>query len=381
MKKQKSTTQRRAGSSEEPSVNENYESIKLGIDWHASELWVVRIVDGAGPEPAQRFTQKGFLKWALKQLGKAKRVYSCYEAGPGGYVLHRELEKMGITNYVVTPRDLDADRKRVRNDKREARELAQNLDRYVRGNDKAMRVVQVPTPEQEQRRQELRQRDQLSGHLHSLASQGRSLLLTQGWRRGNSWWKQAHWEVLCNQLPDWLRQQLEVYRELILAVEAQLAQLSQKIRKAGRSKPRPVGLGELTLEKLNREIGDWNRFSNRKQVASYAGLVGGVDQSGDAGRDLSINKAGNPRLRTALVEAAWRMVRYQPHTPLIQKWKRVLLNPKAHKRARKKAIVAVARQLMVDLWRWSTGRVSSQQLGWVMVHEMGYLSDPCVVSE
>ena len=83
--------------------------------------------------------------------------------------------------------------------------------------------------------------------------------------------------------------------------------------------------------------------------------------------DLSITKAGNRRLRTMLVEAAWRWVFHQPQSRTVQRWSGVLLQRDAHVRGRKRAIVAVARQLFVDLWRWQTGRATPEQLGWIMM--------------
>jgi transposase len=198
-----------------------------------------------------------------------------------------------------------------------------------------------------------------------LAAQGRSLLLTQGWRESNHWWKPTYWPKLAGRLPQWLVSALEAYRRPLLAVQAELQSLSRQIRAAA-STERPRGMGALTLEQINREVCDWKRFKNRKQPGSYAGLCGGLAATGDSSIDLPITKAGNVRLRVLLVELAWRMVFYQPQSHLIQRWKEVLLNPKAHRRARKRAIVAVARQLLVQLWRWQTGQVTPQQLGWQM---------------
>jgi transposase len=102
-------------------------------------------------------------------------------------------------------------------------------------------------------------------------------------------------------------------------------------------------------------------------VGSYSGLTGGVSGSGEASADLSITKAGNRRLSTCLIECAWRLVLSQPGYWLVQKWKGVLLNSKVAKRRRKQVIVAFARQLLVDLWKWKTGQVTPERLGWVMV--------------
>ena len=361
----KTLDRKKSAESQELSLAKKYDTIKLGIDWHAAYYKVVRIIDEGGPEPAQRFTPEQFLHWAEKQLTLATRVYSCYEAGPGGYVLHRALVSRGLTNFVVVPRNLDTEHKRVRNDARESRELAQNLDRYLRGNDKAMRVVRVPTREQEQKRQQSRQRQQMQKHRLALAAQGRSLLLTQGWRVSNNWWGPRRWPSLRAQLPEWIAQALDRYQRLIVQVDKELKALTSLVAKAA-SPQRPRGMGALTLEQIDREVVDWNRFTNRKSAGAYPGLAGGVEQSGAYKRDLPITKAGHIPLRRLLIELAWRMVFYQSQSRLIQKWKGVLSNPKAHSRARKKAIVAVARQLMVDLWRWRTGRVRPEELGWIM---------------
>ena len=115
---------------------------------------------------------------------------------------------------------------------------------------------------------------------------------------------------------------------------------------------------------IDREIGDWIRFSNRRQVASYTGLCPGEYSSGNTRLQSCVTKHGNPRLRAALVELAWRLVRFQPNYQPILKWEKVLRRGAlATGAARKKAIVAVARQLAVDLWRIRTGRVSAETLG------------------
>src|SRR5438034_5419250 len=100
-----------------------YQVIKLGVDWHAEHYRVVRMIDGAGPEPAQRFSPEDFLAWAQQQTVLAERVFSCYEAGAGGFVLHRQLSELGVTNYVIAPTKLDPAFKGVCTDNTDAREL------------------------------------------------------------------------------------------------------------------------------------------------------------------------------------------------------------------------------------------------------------------
>ena len=238
--------------------------------------------------------------------------------------------------------------------------------RFVRGNPKALRLVYVPTPQEEARRCESRFRQSLRQDRLALATRGRMLLLSQGYRESNGWWKERRWHVLASRLPAWLKELLEVQQRLLLSIEKELAPLTKKVEQAAPAQ-RPLGMGRLTLEEINREICSYQRFKNRKAPGSYAGLVGGVSASGTYHCDLSITKAGNLRLRTLVIELAWRMVKYQAQCPLIQRWKHILLNPRAHKRARKRAIVAVARQLLADLWRWQTGRITPAQLGWLMV--------------
>ena len=129
-----------------------------------------------------------------------------------------------------------------------------------------------------------------------------------------------------------------------------------------RESARIKGIGHLSYELLDREIVDWNRFQNRRQIASYTGLCPGESSSGQSRMNLSIDKHGNRRLRTVLVELAWLLPKFQPEYFRLKRWKQVFENPGA-RAMRKKAAVALARQLAVDLWRIKTGRVKAQDLG------------------
>jgi len=342
-----------------------YDEIKLGLDWHADHYRVSRMIDGTPPQPAQRFHPKDFLKFAQEQLTLAKKVYSCYEAGAGGYVLHRQLTALGITNYVAHPVKLDTRNRGVATDKTDSHQLALNLDRFLHGNDKALCSVYVPTPEQEQRRAVARQREQLRKQRHRMASMGRSLLLTQGWRESNGWWKPRYWEHLEPQLPGWLREPLEVWRELLDQVEKKLRTVTQKVEATAPS-ARPKGLGPLGFGLILAEVCSWDRFQKGRSVGGYTGLCGGVSSSGPHHLDLSITKSGNSRFRRLLIELAWDMVRYQRDYAPVKKYRSVLLGLRTHARRKKQLIVATARQLAVDLWRWQTGQVTPDELGWVM---------------
>lgn len=342
------------------------QTLKLGLDVHADSIVVVRILDHSAPQPAQKFAPAKFLAWIKTQLALAERVYSCYEAGPFGYGLHRDLVALGVDNQVVQPVCLDEQHKGVNHDKSDAKQLALRLDRHVAGNSHALATVRVPTPAEEQKRIESRQREQLKREVKRVAAQGRSLLLTQGQREKKGWWEERRWAKLKLKLPNWLVVRLECFRRLLTSLTAELDAATTALEGAAPA-VRPKGLGGLSYEVVEREVGDWRRFTNRRQVGSYTGLCGGVSSSGNRHHLLPITKHGNVRLRTALVELAWRLVVWQRDCVLVKKWWPVLGNPKATKAAKKKAIVAMARQMAVDLWRWRTGRVRAETFGWTMV--------------
>lgn len=268
---------------------------KLGLDVHAASLMVARQVEGLNPQPPQKFKVADFLKWVKGQGDKGFAVISCYEAGPTGYWLHREFTKLGVTNYVVCPTRLDSRGKGVNTDKTDATELLVRLDRYVAGSRKAFAVVTVPTEAQEQKRALSRQREQLRRRRLSLAAQGRMLLLGQGYRESNYWWKGSRWARLQERLPGWLAGQLECFLRVIELVDKEVRVLTGQVSQAA-PVPLPRGLGKLTHEVIEGEIRDWHNFKNRRQVGSYSGLTGGVSGSGEASADLSITKAGNRRL-------------------------------------------------------------------------------------
>jgi len=121
------------------------------------------------------------------------------------------------------------------------------------------------------------------------------------------------------EFPEHLLDLLEPLRRLLLAVQIELNILTKKIEDESKS-ARPKGLGALTSELILREVGDWTRFSNRRQVASYTGLCPREDSSGGCRFQGSINKHGNPRLRRLLIEATWRIIRYQPKYKRLEKW-------------------------------------------------------------
>ena len=188
----------------ETTTGPKYSQIKLGIDVHADSYRVVRQLEDATPQPAQKFTPQGFLLWVQKQVLLARTVHSCYEAGPFGYTLHRQLLALGVRNVVVRPQNWDEHHRGVKTDQTDALALVQRLDRYVQGNTKALAAITVPTPEQEQARTVSRRREQLQKDRQTHEAQGRSLLLYHGHRIQGQWWREQAWHRLQAQLPAWL---------------------------------------------------------------------------------------------------------------------------------------------------------------------------------
>jgi transposase len=156
---------------------------------------------------------------------------------------------------------------------------------------------------------------------------------------------------------------------LLEPVRAEEVKLTAAIEKAAEEEKIPKGVGALSFVVLRREVGDWSRFNNRREVSSYTGLCPREHSSGGKRRGGSVSKSGNPRVRAMLVEMVWRMIRWQPHYKPLIKWAPVLGDPSRSSAVRKKAIVAVARQLAVDLWRLFTGQTTAENLGLIYLPE------------
>jgi transposase len=261
-----------------PNPTRRLACIKLAVDVHAAKYKVVRQLGDLPGQPAQTFSPPQFLEFARKQLGLAEKVWCCYEAGPTGFCLHRQLTALGVATLVVVPARLDAYGRKVNNDRNDARALSSKFSRYVAGEKEALAVVRVPTLEQEQRRALSRQRGQFGKTLRSLAAMGRSACLLHGYRLRGPWWRGARWLTVRAELPPWLAEHLERFLPLMLEAEKQIAQLTQSLRAAA-PKELPVGMGALTYSQIEREVVDWQRFGNRKQPGSFAGLCGGVSSS------------------------------------------------------------------------------------------------------
>src|SRR3989440_4999757 len=317
-------------------------SIKLGIDVHQDYYVVVKQEGGTNPKPAQRFRKETFLHWAAKLRSQGGKIHAVYEACGFGFGLQRQLSALGIHCHVVCPQKLDERNKRVKTDGLDAKALCLKLDRFVQGNRDALALVRVPTEAEEQKRAIHRQREQLVKARKRLEAQSRSLMVNHGIEPVKKWWKARTFAVLG--VPAWMKELLSNMQPILLALEEKIHALTVQLQGAAIAK-QPRGLGLLSSVVIDREIGSWTRFKNRRQVGSYTGLCPGEYSSGDTRVQSCVTKHGNPRLRTALVETAWRLVRFQPNYKPVVKWRRILSKGAlATRAARKKAIVAVARQ-------------------------------------
>jgi transposase len=335
-------------------------TIKFGLDLHATQVTSCRQVDGRLPQPSRRQSEGQLVELVADHLAKGHQVYTCYEAGPCGYGLHRKLTELGAINLVVAPQKWDTRSRGVKTDQRDARELCQRLDRYVRGNTDAFTVVRVPTVAEEQVRTLCRQREVVLKERQRCELRGHGLMLMNGYDAPSGWWQPRVWLEVQADVPAWLREHLRRWQEQAVSLQKQLDELTPRIEAMSFGKRAPKGLGALTCAILHSEIGDYSRFKNRRQPGSFGGLCPSEHSSGSRRRQGSITKHGNPRIRRLLVEAVLRMCEWQPDYPPVQKIRAT------RGRQRKRAIVAAARRLMVDLWRLNTGRATPEQLKLVM---------------
>lgn len=343
--------------------------VKLGIDAHLSGLVVVEQMDEEGAKPARKMSAEALVRSVKKHRESGHEVFTCYEAGPLGFGLHERLAMAGAHNVVVRPRTLDEYGQRLKTDRRDAAQLASNLDRWVAGNSHALAAVAVPSAEEQAERTRGRQRMYLSRQRRRELQQLRGTALYHGIVLRGQWWRPRRWLELRPLFPDWLQPIAEETLARVGLIDRQMAALEASLSAAAPAQ-RPKGLGALTSVLIEREIVDWQRFSNPRQVASYTGLVPRENSSGGRQCQGAITKHGNPRLRTLLIECAWRLLWYQPGYRPLKKWGPVLMDPQSSRARRKKLLIALARQWAVDLWRWRTGRVQLADLGLIPLAEL-----------
>lgn len=300
-------------------------------------------------------------------LAATARVRSCYEAGRDGFWLHRYLVSRGIENGVVDSSSIEVNRRmrRAKSDGLDARKLLTMLLRYHAGERKVWSVVRVPTVEEEDQRQLHRELRTLKKERTRTTNRIKGLLANQGIRLVSSedmsrrLGRLRLWDG--SPLPAGLVARLKREWEHAEFLHGKILELEQQRRQAileGRS-PALEKVRQLMLLKAMGPSGSWvyvheffgwRRFRNRKEVGAAAGLTPTPYQSGDDSREQGISKAGSRHIRAVAIEMAWCWLRYQPRSKL-SLWYQERFG-RGGKRARKVGIVAVARKLLIDLWRF-----------------------------
>jgi len=301
------------------------------------------------------------------RLPASARVLSCYEAGRDGFWLHRHLVSVGIANQVVDPASIEVSRrlKHVKTDRLDGDRLLAKLMRHHAGERGGWSVVRVPSIEEEDARRLHRELERLKRERLAHRCRIQALLVTQGvrltirralaLRLGNlTLWDSRH-------LPAELKAELERERERLVLVERQIEQLEATRRERlhnprSEAERRAVHLmrlgaiGPASAWLLVKEFFGWRAFRNRREVAALAGLAGTPYASGDSARDRGISKAGNRRVRAMIVEIAWLWLRFQP-TSALSHWYHRRFGA-GGLRMRRIGIVALARKLLIALWRY-----------------------------
>src|SRR6185503_16959760 len=227
-----------------------------------------------------------------------------------GFTLHRELVAAGAQSFLITPIALNGPRK---TDKLDSRALCQRLSRWLDGDKDELTPIRIPSEAEQRRRDGTRRRKFLGRLIRMLANRGHGQVAEQHHLPLPSrWWGPRNWKKLAG-LDAWVLEQLTHLRELILQLEAQLVTLEAALVARVKAQVIPKGLGEIPLVTLDGEVCDWHRFYNRKQIGSYTGCCPGEHSSGGKRRVGAIDRMGNGRVRTLLVEAVWRFLRWQPH--------------------------------------------------------------------
>jgi transposase len=306
------------------------------------------------------------------RTGQSYPIITIQEAGLDGFWLHRVLQQNGIESHVVDPASIATPRRRRRakTDRLDGEALLRALLAYKRGEPRVCAMVVAPSPAEEDRRRICRERTTLIAERITHVNRIKGLLFAQGiseygpLRRD----RRARLEALRTgdgrELPSYLKAQIgreldriELLQEQIKAVEAARDALLAAAKKPASEKvaPEPVamllalrGIGANFAAVLWSEA-FYRSFANRRQVAAYAGLAATPWQSGGIRHEQGVSKAGNPRLRTTMIQLAWLWIRHQPQSALTRWFK------ERSPQGRKRAIVALARKLLVALWKYVTG--------------------------
>jgi transposase len=312
-------------------------------------------------------------KRAERRSSKAVRILSCYEAGYDGYWLHRWLTDQGVINHVIDPSSIEVSRRarRAKTDRIDLDKLMRAFLAHLRGEPRACSVVHVPSVEDDDRKRRTRERDRLKKERTAHTNRIKGLLHAQGIRdvqpmkRGFIAGLDSLRTGDGRPLPPKLKQEIVREHARLSLVDQQLTELEAKsmaevqavaaVSGSAEAKVRQLidvkGLGPVSSQGLINEA-FYRAFANRRQVGAYFGLTGTPFNSGEVERDQGISKAGNSRARMLAIELAWLWLRHQPDSEL-SRWFRDRVGD-AKGRIRRIMIVALARKLVVALWRYLT---------------------------
>ena len=349
----------------------------------SEKTWKLGFTTGPGQKPRERNVTARDQERVLDEIAQAKRrlglpetapVVSCYEAGREGFWLHRFLEAHGITNHVVDSSAIEVSRRqrRAKSDGLDVRKLLSMLMRYHHGERQVWQVVKAPSVEAEDARHLHRDLETLKQERGDTTRRIKGLLSSQGLRVKNLTRLPEQLDALRlwdgSPIPPGLRQRvLRVYAhhqflsEQIAAVEAERGTQLQDSNDASIEKVRQLmllkGIGINGAWLLVMEFFAWRGFQNRRQVGGLAGLTPTPYQSGESAREQGITKSGNPHVRWMITELAWGWLRFQPQSAL-SVWFRARYGS-GGKRLRRIGIVAVARKVLIALWRFlETGELA-----------------------
>ena len=311
---------------------------------------------------------------AREKLGlpAACRVVSCYEAGRDGFWIHRALVDQGIENRVIDSASIEVNRRkrRAKNDRVDVKAMLRLLQRYWQGERGMLSVVRVPTVEAEDNRRLHRERERLLTERGAHSARIKSLLVAHGIRLRLNGDFLVQLEAARGGLgyalgPDLKAELIREYARYRL-VDEQIRGLEQEQKaraEAGvdeamaqvKGLMQLKGVGWQSSWLLVMEFFAWRAFQNQRQVGACAGLTPTPYSSGDSEREQGISKAGNRRVRTLMIELSWLWLRYQPGSALSRWFQRRFAG--GGKRMRRIGIVALARKLLIALWRYVTDGV------------------------
>jgi transposase len=336
---------------------------KMGLDVDLRYVVVAMQCGGGTIGPARKFLRAQFIAWVKERTAAGQSVFTVYECCGFGYTLHEELSAAGAHSIVTTPMRLNLHRRR-KNDRMDGRELCVRLSRYLDGHRDELKPIRIPTRAEQQRRELGRQREFWKRELRRLENHGRALRIEHEHETLSAGWAGPRkWKHIAPQCSAFVHAQLEPLIAHIRTIKAQLDRLTQEIEAVVGQEKIPVGLGALTVSLLDGEVCNWRRFAHRKAVGSYTGCCPTEYSSGGVQHFGAIDRHGNKHVRVLLVEAVWRLLKWQPNWHARQKYLEKLKHGASLK---KKMAVALARQLAIDLWRWRTGRATAAELGWTV---------------